>query len=46
MMRVDALKGEALAVVQSYGFVVDKDILACHICISTLLVENNNHNQP
>jgi hypothetical protein len=44
-MRVDALKGEALAVVvQSCGFVVEKDILACHICISTLLVENNHHN--
>jgi len=26
-MCVDALKGEALAAVQSYGFVVDKDIL-------------------
>ena len=39
-MRVDALKGEALAVVvQSYGFVVDKDILVCHICVSTLVVE-------
>ena len=44
MMRVDALEGEALAVVQSYGFVVGKYILACHICISTFPVENNNHN--
>lgn len=26
-MRVDASNGEALAVVQSHGFVVDKDIL-------------------
>jgi hypothetical protein len=44
MMRVDASEGEALAVVQSYGFVVDKDILEYDIRISTLLVENNNHN--
>ena len=44
-MRVDALKGMALAVVKSGGFVVEKDTLACHICISTLVLENSNYNQ-
>jgi hypothetical protein len=43
---MDALKGEALVVVvQSYGFVVEKDILAYHLCISTLVVAHNDHNQ-